>query len=265
MSALLCTGCNRTFAHPGYRLSHLRQTRNPACLAVGQALLAPDADSDPSPPPSPPQSTPPTSGHSPQPTAPATANHGQTTLSSLISSRDEIVLHDEIASNTRDDTSDISDTSDSFEDSDASDDPDGPPDASDNLGDGVGMNDNDEEHGRFLTRSEAARLQGESWVEPTVAHYPGKRAGEVCAKGITVMQEYENALGGPSGNPHSPFSSQINWELAKWGKLRGPSATSFTELLNIGGVSLASRFFTASSHRLHPAARTTESVLYKFE
>jgi len=51
-----------------------------------------------------------------------------------------------------------------------------------------------------------------------------------------TMKEYENTLGGPTPNPYSPFSSEIDWELAKWAQLRGPSATSFTELLQINGV-----------------------------
>jgi hypothetical protein len=79
------------------------------------------------------------------------------------------------------------------------------------------------------------------WVEPTIVHYLGNHAGEVCSEGIAVMQDYENALGGPSENPYSPFSSQVDWELAKWAKLCGPSATSFTELLNIGGVSTSNK------------------------
>jgi hypothetical protein len=96
----------------------------------------------------------------------------------------------------------------------------------------------DEEHGRILTESEVRLSQQELWVESTIVHYPGNRAGEVGLKGITVMQEYENTVGGPSENPYSPFHSKIDWELAKWAKLRGPSATSFTELLNIDGVSI---------------------------
>ena len=96
---------------------------------------------------------------------------------------------------------------------------------------------NESEHGRILTREEILESQQESWVEPTIKHYPGNRAGEVCSKGIAVMQECENALGARSENAYFPFNSKIDWELAKWAKLRGPSATSFTELLNVSGVS----------------------------
>ncbi|KAJ3567978.1 hypothetical protein NP233_g6016 [Leucocoprinus birnbaumii] len=37
-------------------------------------------------------------------------------------------------------------------------------------------------------------------------------------------------------NPYSPFSSEVNWEIARWAKLRGPSSTAFSELLAIEGV-----------------------------
>ncbi|KAG1771513.1 hypothetical protein EDD22DRAFT_947948 [Suillus occidentalis] len=38
-------------------------------------------------------------------------------------------------------------------------------------------------------------------------------------------------------NPYSPFSSQMDWEIAQWAKLRGPSSTAFSDLLSIDGVS----------------------------
>ena len=101
----------------------------------------------------------------------------------------------------------------------------------------MSINMNNEEHGHILTGPEVRQLRQESLMDPTIVVYPGNRAGEVCSKGIMVMQEYENTIGGPSENPYSPFRSEIDWELAKWAKLRGPSATSFTELLNISGVS----------------------------
>ena len=73
-------------------------------------------------------------------------------------------------------------------------------------------------------------------VEPVKELFPGRRAGEVLSEGIPTMKEYENNLGGPTSNPYSPFNSEIDWEVAKWARLRGPSATSFTELLQINGV-----------------------------
>ena len=37
-------------------------------------------------------------------------------------------------------------------------------------------------------------------------------------------------------NPYSPFSDRMNWEIARWAKLRGPGSTAVSELLSIDGV-----------------------------
>lgn len=47
-----------------------------------------------------------------------------------------------------------------------------------------------------------------------------------------------------AGNPYSPFRSKLEWEIALWAKMRGPSSTAFTELMSIEGVS-------ESAHTLH--------------
>ncbi|EAU80829.2 hypothetical protein CC1G_04939 [Coprinopsis cinerea okayama7 len=39
-----------------------------------------------------------------------------------------------------------------------------------------------------------------------------------------------------STNLYAPFSSKLEWEIARWAKLRGPSSTAFTELMAIDGV-----------------------------
>lgn len=38
-------------------------------------------------------------------------------------------------------------------------------------------------------------------------------------------------------NLYALFASQVDWEFAKWVKLRGPTSTAVTDLLNIPGVS----------------------------
>jgi hypothetical protein len=37
---------------------------------------------------------------------------------------------------------------------------------------------------------------------------------------------------------YSPFSSKLEWEIAHWAKIRGPSSTAFNELMEIEGVSI---------------------------
>ena len=55
---------------------------------------------------------------------------------------------------------------------------------------------------------------------------------------------FEQTEAGP-GNPYAPFASQIDWEFAKWAKLRGPGSTAVTELLALEGVSS----YTSPKHR----------------
>lgn len=38
----------------------------------------------------------------------------------------------------------------------------------------------------------------------------------------------------------APFKSKMDWEIAKWAKLRGPGSTAFTDLLKIEGVQFSS-------------------------
>lgn len=67
----------------------------------------------------------------------------------------------------------------------------------------------------------------------TIKRYRG-RAGEivgrVSAAGYLSYSEQNRE------NPWAPFSSKMDWEVARWAKLRGPGSTSFTELLGIEGV-----------------------------
>jgi len=78
MSAVCCAGCGRAFSHPRYRRSHLSQTKNPSCLAVQQALLAPDLVLDTmSPPHSPVLLTPGCSPRLGVQVTPVFADHGQ--------------------------------------------------------------------------------------------------------------------------------------------------------------------------------------------
>ncbi|KAI1783377.1 hypothetical protein LXA43DRAFT_1133211 [Ganoderma leucocontextum] len=50
------------------------------------------------------------------------------------------------------------------------------------------------------------------------------------------MLGYASRVSGSADNPYAPFNSRLDWEIARWGKLRGSSSTSLTELLQIPGV-----------------------------
>ncbi|KAI1785623.1 hypothetical protein LXA43DRAFT_1114924, partial [Ganoderma leucocontextum] len=70
----------------------------------------------------------------------------------------------------------------------------------------------------------------------------GGRAGEPTMSPkilVSGYQGYASRVSGSADNPYAPFNSRLDWEIARWGKLRGPSSTSLTELLQIQGVAEA--------------------------
>jgi hypothetical protein len=74
---------------------------------------------------------------------------------------------------------------------------------------------------------------------PHIEQYPHPRAGKsVDASTLhsSDNQEYAKKLNG-KGNIWAPFKSELDWRLARWAKKRGPGSNSFTELLDIPGVS----------------------------
>ncbi|KAJ3998439.1 hypothetical protein F5050DRAFT_1798464 [Lentinula boryana] len=76
--------------------------------------------------------------------------------------------------------------------------------------------------------------------EPYVVHFPDPCAGAPIPTetlGAPEHNKYCQMLKGQSLNPWAPFISKIDWKVAHWAKLRGPSSTSFSELLAIDGVS----------------------------
>jgi hypothetical protein len=76
--------------------------------------------------------------------------------------------------------------------------------------------------------------------QPVVVKYPGGLAGRQISPAIhpTSEKAYESTLEGSApSNPYAPFTSKMDWEVAKWAKLRGAGSTAFSDLLNIEGVS----------------------------
>ncbi|KAJ6598608.1 hypothetical protein B0H10DRAFT_2324126 [Mycena sp. CBHHK59/15] len=75
--------------------------------------------------------------------------------------------------------------------------------------------------------------------KPIVEKYPGRLAGRVTSTAPSQSSEekYRSSLSeSTAANPYAPFKSKIDWEIAKWAKLRGSGSTAFTDLLNIDGV-----------------------------
>jgi hypothetical protein len=95
-------------------------------------------------------------------------------------------------------------------------------------------------------KGKVMRLRGgaemELRKEPFIVKFPNARAGAVHPEHVVdenLNASYTRKVGSAE-NPFFPFSSKMEWEIAQWAKMRGPSSTSFTELMNIEGVS----FFT---------------------
>lgn len=72
---------------------------------------------------------------------------------------------------------------------------------------------------------------------PVVEPFPSNAAGAPIAnvQAVPKYESYQKDL--KNDSPWAPFSSRLDWEVARWAKLRGPSSTAFTEFLNIDGVS----------------------------
>jgi hypothetical protein len=66
--------------------------------------------------------------------------------------------------------------------------------------------------------------------------YPSSRAGYVVASaGKDSDMTYASSVNGQS-NIWAPFTSELDWKVARWAKLRGAGSTAFSDLLAIDGV-----------------------------
>ncbi|KAJ7649252.1 hypothetical protein B0H17DRAFT_1215342 [Mycena rosella] len=75
--------------------------------------------------------------------------------------------------------------------------------------------------------------------KPIVEKFPGGLAGKPIstARNPTSEKAYESSLkNSPASNPYAPFASKMDWEVARWAKLRGAGSTAFSDLLNVEGV-----------------------------
>ncbi|KAI0038057.1 hypothetical protein FA95DRAFT_1506102 [Auriscalpium vulgare] len=84
--------------------------------------------------------------------------------------------------------------------------------------------------------------------------FPGQAGAPVPQDGHApgAYDVYRDRLGPTDpANVWAPFASKLDWEIAKWAKMRGPSSTAFTELLQIDGVQDALRLSFKSSKDLN--------------
>jgi len=77
-------------------------------------------------------------------------------------------------------------------------------------------------------------------------HHRNSRAGRpVQQRGpntpLGPLDNLYSANIGSDDNPWAPFQSKLDWEVAKWAKMRGAGSNAFTELLAIDGVGVQAR------------------------
>ncbi|KDQ49877.1 hypothetical protein JAAARDRAFT_142786 [Jaapia argillacea MUCL 33604] len=97
----------------------------------------------------------------------------------------------------------------------------------------------EEDHEPPPNREERRQSEQRPAVRPFVVRFGG-RAGAVVEKDAasSTYLKYQRSLGGgDQNNIYAPFTSKTDWDVAKWGKLRGAGSTAFTELLGIEGLS----------------------------
>lgn len=94
-----------------------------------------------------------------------------------------------------------------------------------------------------LAKEKATRLRGGAEIElrkqPFIVKFTSGPAGAVHAEQVVdenLNVSYTRKVGSAE-NPFFPFSSKLEWEIARWSKMRGPTSTAFTELLKMEGVS----------------------------
>ncbi|KAJ7201798.1 hypothetical protein GGX14DRAFT_370811 [Mycena pura] len=102
-------------------------------------------------------------------------------------------------------------------------------------GDDLEMGD-EEEHGGNVEATHVAETR--FLRKPFIKKY-GREAGRQVAgaeESAAGYAEYQERLQELDGNDWGPFRSQMDWEVARWAKLRGSTSTALTELLQINGV-----------------------------
>ena len=77
------------------------------------------------------------------------------------------------------------------------------------------------------------------FVEKYSDKYPNSHAGEPLpniSSNTAGFAKYGSKIVNSDTNPYAPFANQMNWDIAKWAKLRGPGSNSLAELLAVEGV-----------------------------
>ncbi|KAK7685479.1 hypothetical protein QCA50_011343 [Cerrena zonata] len=91
-------------------------------------------------------------------------------------------------------------------------------------------------------------------VEKFTDKYPLSHAGSTItntSSQATSYAKYSSHISNSSNNPYAPFANRINWEIARWAKLRGPGSNAFSELLSIDGLAEKLNLTFKNTHELN--------------
>ena len=81
---------------------------------------------------------------------------------------------------------------------------------------------------------ESGTYNAEASSNTFVDHFPhGHPGAPLSMEQVSIFESVQNSLG---GSIWAPFQSQVDWEIARWAKMCGPSSTALTELLAIPEV-----------------------------
>jgi hypothetical protein len=71
--------------------------------------------------------------------------------------------------------------------------------------------------------------------------FPIQTAGAPVSSSAPLLSDYTqygHQLG--AEGPYAPFKSKLDWEIAQWAKIQGPSSRAVADLLSIDGVCILS-------------------------
>ncbi|KAJ7083907.1 hypothetical protein C8R43DRAFT_965319 [Mycena crocata] len=78
--------------------------------------------------------------------------------------------------------------------------------------------------------------------KPHITKFGGEAGAPLHRAEMPANTQYQRGLSEAEENPENPwapFKSQIDWQIARWAKVRGSTSTAFTDLLAINGVTEA--------------------------
>ncbi len=85
--------------------------------------------------------------------------------------------------------------------------------------------------------------------KPVIVPFSKGKAGNILYQTQDQYTMYTAGFNGGDKNPYEPFKSKLDWEFAKWAKMRGPGSTAVSELLNIEGVSDTKLYIKDCTHQ----------------